>query len=381
MSTCGDDSFLERMEDLEDSGFISVLNFVKNKLISEKNSFLVGQASSVLSSQISRIGSLYQDRYKITKEENKEKLQETEEQLKETQKQFEEWRIGSWHDNRKKFGRTMADLKAKITVHIDEKFDPLGVKFQEHLGVLRSHLKSPNQVYEEAEEILGDYVSFCVKNGQKILNNYHRTFCDELSKTINEGSSDLNNIVYRSFNVEESALSSERHKMLALDAIGRMIMYGGGSFSFTTTAAYIAGTILSISNPIGWGVLFGAAMLSVGTAAMSIEDSRKMKLKQAMSQLEMALKETSIRAKKNMLYALNDISRDLDNLAQDKFDEMTKKIQSDLKRRLKEVQLANQRSQKEAHEAEKKLRPQLQAITKIHAELKKTVGLGAAKGE
>ena len=327
-----DVDYEDRLEDLADSGFLPVIDFLNNVLIP-----------------------------------NKEKIQATEQHYTECLKEYEEWRNGAWHQKRIDFGRYVQALKDETQILIQESFTPHGIQFKRYIDELREELSSVGAIRDKSEAIVEKYALDCTEKVLQIQENYLKNFKQKCFETLKEGGS--------LFDIQLHSLHVETHNVLFMKQQSMDINDAGGAIMAGTVVGtalyYVAGTALTLGAPVTAPVALGVVVVGGVIAGLKrYNATSETKKEQAFARLEKALSETTIHAQTKITNSFRSISQKLDYIADDQFVLLEKSIRGEIEKRLHETQDAKKRTFQEAQQESGKLRLQLNKIIKIDEDLK-----------
>jgi hypothetical protein len=375
------DTFGNKIQDLKDSGYLPVINFLKKELIPCKNYIIAEEALKTLIPKVSLKGSQLQDCLRIACEKNETKLEEIETEMQKTLEDIKKWRKGSFQKEIRIFQDNIFDLKRTTRKKLDDALSPTGDEFKSMAAKQLSLLKSTPQVSNEAERIISDYAADCSEKAQRLIDEYRQKFIRHFSETMQKGVEHLDGQILQQVQINPSDAGKFDAGMLDGDALRSGFINGSiaaalvsGGFSL-----YFGGNVMPIIisaglfglTPIGWVVAGTTAAAAILAGCHGYKTVSNKKLQVARAQLKSALADVALNAHKAVTYTIDDAEAQLERYARDSFEKFADSAQEELEIRLKEIRNARHRTMKEGKEAVTDLRLQLSKIKNIHADLNK----------
>ena len=363
-------------EDLRDSGFVPVINFINRQLVSAKNLLLARQTIQRILPDVSKAGQLLQYRLGIAEEQNRGKLEEIEKSLLETERQIKDWEEGAVRTNTRRFNDDISDLKRNFLNIIEDEFDCRSQQFKDLVNHCRSTLTTQDKIAKEGQTYLNDYSASCTSRGRKLIEEYRIQFFDCFNETIKKNMAELDDMLSfkitvtgANINIKECVIDKEAIKSALLWGSFAATLAGGAiSFGFVKVAPLLFGVML---NPLGLPAAGIIAAAAIFAGSHTFHAVLEQKYEVAFAKLERALKETSQIAIKSVNKAFQEMATLLERHARYEFEDMVIETRWSLKKRLDEVQQAKRRTKKEANEVILSLKPRLVQVKEIDQTLKK----------
>jgi hypothetical protein len=362
-------------EDLNDSGFLPVIQYLHKVLIPCKERILALQTARIISDEVAREGRTVVDRLTIAREKNGEKLAQYKKQLTEIQQGIQRWEADQWRKCLQNYQSELGRLKLDTSGNIQDAFSSDAPAFRSRLDDIRTRFRTAERVYENAVGCLSTYAAECSQTGGAILEGFHRDYVAAYLRAVREGSAQLRKLLEDAFNAGSSELQLEFTSEVAVEssrvrrdgtsrldaariALSNFSMVGTVTGAASYGVGYAAGAAVAfglISNPVGWTIAVGAGVAALSTSIWSAVTGyrgvRERHLDAAMANLERAMQEVAHRAHRATHRAFQESATELDARAREGFDDILDSAKTAVAKRVKEVTEAQGRTAKQAEEA------------------------------
>jgi signal recognition particle receptor subunit beta len=361
----------ELMRHLERSGFIGVMDFLNQGLLKQKEKLLAQETAKQLSRACSDLERELKDKARIVRVHSKEELDVLANQYGEAQKFLEKWERTTYREEMQRFSDKYAELKLNTNTKLQTELDPTGPIFNSIIDPLRSMEFDPEQVNQLAGQIQQE----CLDQAAQVVMKIQSTFNQQALTMIGETAGNL----AKDFLVTEDArllqgsisgpikIEDSLHIQFSTFDNVRTALYGGMAGS--AIASVGIGILTAIFPPAG-AVALIATMLGGyfgGQEAMKIQTQKnRQQVIQALSNL---LSQTINKAANQARNQFSESALLLERKARDTFQQATERTRAELQNRLKDVQDARVRSQKDVKAKEEEIDRKLNLASVIISSL------------
>lgn len=307
----------EALEDLEDSGFVQLNEFVFNQLIAVQNGILIDRAlnqliEEVLHSEVHAI-----DRLGNVKENNKQKKDDKKREIEDILLKLEKWQDGSWRDVANDFSYQLSQetMAAKIKIH--DALSPEQQSFENKIIAIKKQYHSVSELIEQNDEIISNYIASCAETGKNIVVQYLADVEKCFYEVSQQSLSDLKKItqlgdvsmsktpldITDSFSYTGAAVDGVAGSVVGGAVAGGMwwAMVGGTQAALIVgpSGGLLIGTAVAL-GPLGWAAIGAVGLLGAAGAAWGTNKMREnKKLNAAIVQLSNYMEEISLKSINN----------------------------------------------------------------------------------
>ncbi len=371
-------------QDLNDSGFLHVIQLLHKVLLPRKDALITGQAIRALHAEIAKDGKNVADLLVIASETSKERLADYRAKLGEAQQEMKEWESQSWRKLVREFQDYIGRLKRDTVNTIQDSFD--ADSFAPFLEQAKSECRSAREIYDNAGPLVDSYAGQCSQKGTAVLEEFAKAYDKAFTEALQQGAVELQGLLAEKISVAAAELGSGGSSNL--DALRTAFF----NFSFISTLAggaaygvgYLAGVAMAasvIAPPVAIVIAVGAGVAALATSIWAAikgwRGTRENQFQVALMKFENALKTVAQKALKATTRSFNDLAAELDTKTRDALEDFVSSARSELSKRVKEATDALNRSEREAEAAVADLSRRLKPLTELAKEAKEVEALVA----
>jgi len=366
-------------QSLNDSGFLAVIQFLRDVLLPRRNVILAKQLAQALTAEVVAEGHSVQEQLSIAQETNKPKLAEYRTQLDEAERQYEDWISEKWPKQLRTFQEYFSRIRQKASNEIQDCLSPDSPCFVNSFERACSTCKKPEHVAELGPDFLADYAAECNQEVKQILEEFVTRVRKAYEDVLTVGASELSKIRVPQLQFEASQVRTPnsgrfdafRAAAMNWNLVGNLASKTAGAVGWTAAAATWFGLL---SNPVGWTVAATAGLTAIAariwTSVRGYKTVRQNQVAAALANLERAMQTTSQRAQRISSRVLQELASDLESKTRDGFDEFKASTKAQFTKRKKDLRDAELRTAAEVKQAVAALNARLQTLVDLAQALK-----------
>lgn len=354
----------ESAEDLEDSGFPPVLDFIENNLILNKKELQTSSLGEVLKREVNRKIEYYEDLLNIMKDNNDKIISEKEYEMKGIIEDLKKFKNNKLSDSSEKFNYELDRSTTSALGEINVKFSPDSEKFQQRIESLKDNYDSIKKLKDNIDEIVSDHIVQCSEIGKNIVVK----FIDEVQKSFYELTQKVIGELEIILNKDKTINKLEPNLDCSIDVSSVVLSIGAGGVAGAAIAggmwwglvgaghaALIAGpggALLfggaAAAGPIGWAAIGAVALLGACGTGLWFERFRnKAKVRDAINEIKNVLVKISHHATENTRTTVLEIQQRFKLESNEILNAIESEARSDIEAKLKEIQNLKKMTEKE----------------------------------
>ena len=379
------------IELLRKSGYLDVQEYVKNRLIPQRDEILARKWLPVLGPELVNSAKQVQDRLAIVKSAHLPQIAEYEKQLTDAEKEFDRWQNDVFPGQMRLFQDEVGRIKRDTRNRLQDHLSADSRECVESIEMFRQSCKDVDDVNSLGEDFLGAWATTWNEAAITLLSRFQKDYLAQCSELFGHMSSDLQVIrvpnielepaLLREYQVDQTTIIRDTYMNYSV-----FNQIAGGTSKAIGTGAAIAVVAGILAAPIGLAVAAAAGVGFVATKIWSTvrgySMSKERQRDAATRNVEQALSRTSNTAIRSSLRVFEDIAAELDSKAKLQTDSFRASFRNDFSTRRQELLQSKSRSIADAKSAEDNLKgmfAKYQELLKTFQFLQKELDAGGSK--
>lgn len=331
-------------EDLNESGFIPLLDFMQNRLFALKQARMAQILLTQIDHETRNLYRSLDEQRRIVTTQSREQLDTLEQAFLEEKRSLDQWQAKEYPRIMRAFQDACADLKSAAQDALQSSLDPspLGPVIRPLLETARGQNMEPEKLAESADVLQSACLDQCNNLIFQAQGEYNRQMAGLINQTLRNLGAPVPSFKPDT-DIREAIVPKADLKDLHFSGFERLRsnFFGGSAGS-------------SIAFALAQALFPPAALIAsvVGGLAGSLYTMRDNRIKgreQVVAKLQGVLADTVRLCQRQALHQFNSIAIDFERRARDAFEETTAEIQRDLKGKLSAITETRQRTQASNH--------------------------------
>lgn len=324
-------------EDLIDSGFHPLLNFLHHDLLERKDEELASDAARDMYLGAARIKNVLDERGCIFREQAEEQRKQVKEEFAQTKKDLDEWARTVLPKELKTYSTSFEEIRRKFRNRLSNELDPSGPLITNKMEEIKDLDLSSDILMEHASEAGKDVLVSAAEQSAVLTKEFGSEFQKLAIATLQN--LDLDSAFSTpAATMQEEAVSSEKTIDLEESSTGvDKIMQTHGPGAMLLMGAAVLGA--------GWPVVVGAAVVGWSFGFENVENKER---KALLKQLEQKLREALGGASRNAIQEFDELATKAHNEFISELDQAKTRRQEELTTRLEELTQSSKLSREEA---------------------------------
>ena len=360
--TAGDGEKEKLLKHLERSGFAPVLKFLSQGLMRQKEKHLARQAARQIQGACDELERQGRDQLRIAQAQSKEELDLIAGQLAEAERNLTAWQRETYPTEMRRFEDDFSRLRLQTSGRLRNELDS-AISVSQIINQLQVSKPDPKLLNQQAGQLQQDLLSRAAEAAAAI----EQTFTQQAIQQVEAVATRLAN----GMRVGTPTLQA-RTDVLGLTPIEDTLHVRFDNFEKARHGMMGLGVGLGLASLVT--VIFPPAAAIGGLLALAagliggnkgLEQLEEQKRAEVINKLQQKLTETMMRASSQAQQRFAEVAQQLEQFARDTFAEATKRSQTDLQSRVRDVNEARARSAQEAQAKVKELQSRLQRLTTL----------------
>jgi GTPase SAR1 family protein len=353
---------------LDESGYLTLLNYLNHRLIPRKEQTLAKDAAAVFRACLAEIAEVQKRSVNVLQQSTREALAEMQQRLVEKKKQMIEWRSTTFQTEVQSFNDQFRDLRRNTGNRMREELDPTGPLISTHLDRLRSNeeLKAP-EIAANIKQYQQDLLIQAAESATAIHTQFNNDFKDIFSRAMNNLGASYEvevAIAAEEPSADETMLQTSLNMHFSAFENTRTGLYGGMAGS--TITGFLASWIFP---PAGIAVMIAAVGGALIGGSLANKDAEVRQRNEALQRMRQVLQELAGKILRHSMNQLDDMTTCQEREANAAFKKIADRMQSDLEKEMTELQEAVTATKQEKSEKLKSSMETLDETSRLIADV------------
>lgn len=358
-------------KDLNESGFVSLLYFLHNKLLKSKEEQLARSLLTAIALETANIRRRLTDEFQILNTETKEGLDALEREFIETKTRLAKWQETEYRQIVTFFQDQNTDLRRQISEHLQDRIDisPQGPIIRPIIDELRHGHYSAKQIDKQAGAIQSDCIDKCNREMMEILGQYNRKANDLICEAARQLNASIpkDSIVKTTKQISIPSAESLNVHVSQFETV-RNALYGG------LAGGMIGDILVSIIAPPLAPAIMALALCEIGGMIAAGRHLKAKRKEEALIKLQNLLVDTVRFAQRQATHQFQESATAFERNARQTFENAAAETQKELQAKLESVANARQRAAEENRSKASALKKTLQSVDELLRSLGQAIG-------
>ena len=361
-------------DDLADSGYIELMQYMNHVLIPSRDFILAGAAAEAMMPDVTREHALVVDLLQLANETRKDKLDQATAELTEAQRVLEDWtkrfnrgRLAEFHDE-------LRALEIQFAEQIDAQIGPDGELFHTAMAQL-SRADSADDAYHEGLDIQHDLVAECTFAARDIFDEHAAQFNATFKRVGDESMNSLQADINRQFEVRSDDVT--RVSPSFFESASRGYIGGSVGRKIGGIIGGIASTVGAFFGHSGLGHVVGKGIQAVSSVFGAVTGSRRVNegsMRAQINNFEREFNKITQRAVKVAKSIVTKQHAQMRTQAEHDLNDFAEQTKAEIEKRLNAAKASGRRTHEESAAECKRLEHRLSTLNDMKATLTRAAG-------
>lgn len=359
---------------LTDSGFLTVLDFLRRGLMTAKDRQMAGDVAQQFIQTCRQLDLGVQEQVHLYQDRTKEEADHLREDYRRVKQDLEQWNRTTYQEQVQRFTDQFIDLRQKAVQQLQEELDPCGLAVTETISHLRATDLDPADIAEAARDIQQEWLGAVAENVAELQRKFNSRVSALLSETCRnlcggQESIPAGHVLAQQQDVGGADPRTEElpvhfGKFEAL----RNSMYGGMAGGMM--AGIAVGVVTFMFPPAGAVAWLATAAGGFIGASLADRDLACRRKEEVLGRLQGVLQNLARRCQRQAISQFMEIAGSYERYARDTFKSAAEQAKVTLQQRLQQVEEARLQTKEQRQAEGQTLQQRLQEIRALEQSLR-----------